>query len=217
MSKVSETIQQLRRSKGITQEELAEKTGLSLSSIVDYENERRNPNFKAMVALENFFGVTAEALLGGSSSLPKQAKAVPAEECQNKERDQLLKIFDQLPKEYQLILIGKASELYLRYQKWNEEVKEAVRRTKKLEKVARKFNNSAPAQLEKSPVELVLERMAEFGTTTPEVDITCLASSQEAAQSIKQVMERNQTEKELREQIECYGVPENVYIDSPSK
>lgn len=117
MSKVSETIQKLRKSKGLTQAELSQRTRLSISAIKSYETGLREPNFKAIVALESFFGVTGKDLLGGTSSIPKQVKAVPAEECQNKEREQLLEIFDQLPKEDQLILIGKAAELYLRYQK----------------------------------------------------------------------------------------------------
>jgi len=45
-------IKELRANLGITQRELADEIGLSYGSIVDYENGRREPNSKAMAALE---------------------------------------------------------------------------------------------------------------------------------------------------------------------
>ena len=54
----------LRNEKGITQQELAILTGLSKSAIIDYENNLRDPNAKAMRALENYFCVSAEYLYG---------------------------------------------------------------------------------------------------------------------------------------------------------
>ena len=47
---ISEMIKILRTKHGITQKELATYTGLSLSSIIAYENKKRQPNSKAMVA-----------------------------------------------------------------------------------------------------------------------------------------------------------------------
>ena len=48
------TLKALRKEKNITQKQLATETGLSLSSIVSYENGLREPNSKAMVTLEKF-------------------------------------------------------------------------------------------------------------------------------------------------------------------
>lgn len=60
-------LKELRVSAGITQKELATSTGIALQSIINYENGRREPNSKAMVALERYFNVTGEYLRGESS------------------------------------------------------------------------------------------------------------------------------------------------------
>lgn len=60
-------LKELRVSAGITQKELATSTGIALQSIINYENGRREPNSKAMVALERYFNVTGEYLRWESS------------------------------------------------------------------------------------------------------------------------------------------------------
>lgn len=60
-------LKELRVSAGVTQKELATSTGIALQSIINYENGRREPNSKAMVALERYFNVTGEYLRGGCS------------------------------------------------------------------------------------------------------------------------------------------------------
>lgn len=57
-------LQELRIQQNLTQSELAEKTGLSSHAINSYENNRREPNSKAMAALERFFGVSGAYLRG---------------------------------------------------------------------------------------------------------------------------------------------------------
>ena len=61
---VSDNLKSLRKNAGLTQKELAEKSGLPLRSIINYENGLREPNSKAMAALERFFGVSGEYLRG---------------------------------------------------------------------------------------------------------------------------------------------------------
>lgn len=61
---IGKMIKELRQDKNLTQKELAEATGLSLSAIKNYENSNREPNSKAMVALEKFFNVSGEFLRG---------------------------------------------------------------------------------------------------------------------------------------------------------
>lgn len=65
-------IKTLRKKEGITQRELAEKTGLSKSAIISYENGVREPNSKAMAALESYFHVTGEYLRGETYSSDSQ-------------------------------------------------------------------------------------------------------------------------------------------------
>ena len=61
---MADRIKELRTGLGITQKELAKEIGISYASIVDYENGRREPNSKAMAALERYFGVSGEFLRG---------------------------------------------------------------------------------------------------------------------------------------------------------
>lgn len=64
MSNISERIKHLRKEKGISQAELARVIGLSKIAVVGYENNRREPNSKAMAALEDFFQVSGKYLRG---------------------------------------------------------------------------------------------------------------------------------------------------------
>ena len=63
-SGMGKRIQELRRSAGLTQEQLAAKIGVSMPSIRNYENGLREPNSKAMAALEQFFHVSGGYLRG---------------------------------------------------------------------------------------------------------------------------------------------------------
>ena len=64
---MADRLKELRKSRGITQAELATITGLSFHAINSYESGRRTPNSKAMAVLERYFNVTGEYLRGESS------------------------------------------------------------------------------------------------------------------------------------------------------
>lgn len=66
-NKIGAVIRDLRLSRGLTQKELAAALDISLSSIKSYENSYREPNSKAMVALENYFKVSGDFLIGNLS------------------------------------------------------------------------------------------------------------------------------------------------------
>ena len=61
---LAQNIQTLRKEKGWTQEELAERLRCSFDAIQAYECCKREPACKVMVALEQVFGVTREQLYG---------------------------------------------------------------------------------------------------------------------------------------------------------
>ena len=61
---MGQRIQELRKAEGLTQEQLALKIGVSMAAIRNYENGLREPNSKAMVALERYFKVSGEYLRG---------------------------------------------------------------------------------------------------------------------------------------------------------
>lgn len=60
----SNRIKELRKAHGLSQAQLASKTGLSVHSINSYESGRREPNSKAMACLEQYFNVSGAYLRG---------------------------------------------------------------------------------------------------------------------------------------------------------
>lgn len=67
MAPLAHNLKQLRKQKGLTQSQLAKKIGISMAAIRSYENGLREPNSKAMAALENYFHVTGAYLRGEST------------------------------------------------------------------------------------------------------------------------------------------------------
>ena len=63
-SAMGQRIQELRKDAGLTQEQLAQRIGVSMAAVRNYENGLREPNSKAMAALERFFKVSGEYLRG---------------------------------------------------------------------------------------------------------------------------------------------------------
>jgi transcriptional regulator with XRE-family HTH domain len=61
---IGDVLKRLRKEKGLTQEQLAEKVGLSKSAIIQYENNKREPNFHSAFKLCDFFNVTMPYLTG---------------------------------------------------------------------------------------------------------------------------------------------------------
>ncbi len=66
MDSIGDRLKQLRKEKGLTQQELAKEIGLSKSAIIQYENNKRTPNFHAMFKLERYFNVSSQYLSGQS-------------------------------------------------------------------------------------------------------------------------------------------------------
>lgn len=61
---MAQRIRELRKARGLTQAQLAEETDLKETAIRSYENGLREPNSKAMAALERYFRVSGEYLRG---------------------------------------------------------------------------------------------------------------------------------------------------------
>jgi transcriptional regulator with XRE-family HTH domain len=62
---LGQRIKQLRRQKlNITQEQLAEKMGVSKSTISQWESNTNEPNVDALIKLADLFGVTVDYLIG---------------------------------------------------------------------------------------------------------------------------------------------------------
>lgn len=65
--KLAETIQRLRRAKGLSQEQLAEQIGVSRQAVSKWESAQAVPDVEKVLLLSEFFGVTTDELLKGEA------------------------------------------------------------------------------------------------------------------------------------------------------
>ena len=65
----NEKLQELRKQKGLTQEELAEALFVSRTAVSKWESGRGYPNIESLKAIAKFFRVTVDALLTGEELL----------------------------------------------------------------------------------------------------------------------------------------------------
>ena len=66
---IADRIQILRKSRGISQEELADKIGVSRQAVSKWESEQSSPDIEKIVLLSDFFDVTTDYLLKGIEPL----------------------------------------------------------------------------------------------------------------------------------------------------
>ena len=78
---LNKKLQELRKKKGLTQEELAEQLYVSRTAISKWESGRGYPNIDSLKAIATFFGITIDKLLSGDELL-----AIAEEDSRQKER-----------------------------------------------------------------------------------------------------------------------------------
>lgn len=66
---LGETLTNLRKSKGLSQEHLAEKLNLTRQTISKWELNQSSPDIDYLVELSDFFGVTTDYLIKGEESI----------------------------------------------------------------------------------------------------------------------------------------------------
>lgn len=62
---IADRIQNLRKSRGISQEELADKIGVSRQAVSKWESEQSSPDIEKIILLSDYFDVTTDYLLKG--------------------------------------------------------------------------------------------------------------------------------------------------------
>ena len=62
---IADRIQHLRKSKGFSQEELADKIGVSRQAVSKWESEQSTPDLEKIIVMSDFFGVTTDYILKG--------------------------------------------------------------------------------------------------------------------------------------------------------
>ncbi|GHV13237.1 transcriptional regulator [Clostridia bacterium] len=73
---IADRIQHLRKSKGISQEELADKIGVSRQAVSKWESEQSFPEMDKIIIISDFFEVTTDYILKGIEP-EKQAESTP--------------------------------------------------------------------------------------------------------------------------------------------
>lgn len=63
-------IRELRKARGITMKQLGEVLGLAESTISQYENGRRQPDYETLLRLGEYFGVSVGFILGAEEKTP---------------------------------------------------------------------------------------------------------------------------------------------------
>jgi transcriptional regulator with XRE-family HTH domain len=73
----AEKLRQLRDAAGLTQEQLAERSGINLWTIRGYEQGRRGPNWKGVLSLAKALNVAAEVFADCEESEPNEEGSRP--------------------------------------------------------------------------------------------------------------------------------------------
>ena len=68
---LADRIQYLRKQKGYSQEDLADKVGVSRKAVSKWESEQSTPDLEKVIAMSELFEVTTDYLLKGIEPLPK--------------------------------------------------------------------------------------------------------------------------------------------------
>ena len=71
MYTIGQTIRQLRRAKGVTQEDLAGALNVTYQAVSKWENGTAQPDIMLMPSLATYFGVTIDELFGYTVSVGK--------------------------------------------------------------------------------------------------------------------------------------------------
>jgi transcriptional regulator with XRE-family HTH domain len=72
---IADRIQNLRKVKGISQEELADKVGVSRQAVSKWEGEQSVPDLEKVIIMSEYFNVTTDYILKGIE---------PTEDCKDK-------------------------------------------------------------------------------------------------------------------------------------
>lgn len=71
---MADRIQTLRKNKGISQEELADKIGVSRQAVSKWESEQSSPDIEKIILLSDYFDVTTDYLLKGIEPIADDSK-----------------------------------------------------------------------------------------------------------------------------------------------
>ncbi len=85
MNNIAETLQKLRRERGLSQEELAAKLLVSRQAISKWERGEALPDLENMIAISKLYGVSIDALVGNEEVLNEEPVQAADEQTSKKE------------------------------------------------------------------------------------------------------------------------------------
>lgn len=71
---IADRIQSLRKHKGISQEELADKIGVSRQAVSKWESEQSSPDIEKVILMSDYFDVTTDYLLKGIEQVSDESE-----------------------------------------------------------------------------------------------------------------------------------------------
>lgn len=89
---LGETIAKLRKSKGLTQAQMAKQIHVTQGAVSQWETGRTAPDVQQMFILAEFFGVTVDSLQGGVAETEADRSAA-------KKRTEILQKLESLPED----------------------------------------------------------------------------------------------------------------------
>lgn len=113
---LNENIREIRKSKNMTQEQLAEAMGVSTASVSKWETGQSAPEISALTALADFFEVSVDMLLGHEvkanrqKAMLDQMEALAEENRFEEAKDIAQKLLRSYPNSYNVV--EKVSDLY---------------------------------------------------------------------------------------------------------
>jgi transcriptional regulator with XRE-family HTH domain len=112
----------LRASRKLTQEELAEKIGVTRGTYAHYEINKRQPDYDTLVKIAKFFDVSTDYLISGHNNITISGQQINLSEEEYKIFEELKKhpiLFHDLAKDpekkiKELIRLQKARDMFLK-------------------------------------------------------------------------------------------------------
>ncbi len=112
MTTIGENIRKLRKSKGLTQVQLAGKLGTIQKVITDYETGKTKPPSERLPVIAKFFGVTVDTLIGTKDIKPQKTEDNGNEHRHGNSRSAKLdELFDKLNPEEQRMTLKQIKAL----------------------------------------------------------------------------------------------------------
>lgn len=103
---LGENLQRLRKEKGLSQEEVAQRLYVSRQSVSKWELDQAEPGVESLKALAALYGVTLDALAGAAPPPPPEEEAAPEEPAADPEKDtELLAVY--------LVVLGVRTAAFL--------------------------------------------------------------------------------------------------------